>query len=171
HAVVGRLRENQHRRVDALLAQLHALLHQRHRQPAGPALEGGPGHRDGAVPVAVGLHHRAQQCGSSHRGKGAGVVADGAEVDLGPDGPARGHGPFWTIALRTSPRETMPTSLPSRTTGSRETLPSCMVVATASTVSSSAQVGGFGVMMSATLAATALCSSCSKRWSDAGSSR
>ena len=56
------LAEQQDRGVDAGGAQLLALLDQGHGQVGGARLQRGAGHRHGAVPVAVGLDHRAH-CG------------------------------------------------------------------------------------------------------------
>ena len=47
-------------RVDPGVAQLHALFDERDREAVGAGLERGAAHLDRAVPVAVGLHDRAQ---------------------------------------------------------------------------------------------------------------
>ncbi len=87
-----RLRQHEDRRVDAGLAQLHTLLDQRDREAVGAGLQRGPAHRDRAVAVAVGLHHRAQRAaGATSARNDADVRADRREVDLGPDGPERVH--------------------------------------------------------------------------------
>ena len=83
---VGRigLGEQQDGRVDGGVAQLHALLDGRHRQPGGAAVQHGAGDRHRAVAVAVGLDDRAQAGGSRPRRQRRRVVSDGGEIDLGP---------------------------------------------------------------------------------------
>ncbi len=54
------LAQQQHRRGDAVLAQLHPLVHQRHGEPARAAGQRGPGHRRPAVAVPVRLDDRAE---------------------------------------------------------------------------------------------------------------
>ena len=78
------LAEQQDRRGDAVLAQLHPFVHQRHGQPPGPAGQRGPGHRRPAVAVAVGLDHRAQLGRRGEARQHRRVVGHGGQVDLGP---------------------------------------------------------------------------------------
>ena len=88
------LAQEEHRRGDAVLAQLDALVDQRHGQPAGAAGQRGPGHRRSPVAVAVGLDHRAELGRRRQAGQHGRVVRHGGQVDLGP-GRARaplGHG-------------------------------------------------------------------------------
>ena len=74
-------------RGDAVLAQLHPLVDQRHRQPLGAAGERGAGDRRTAVAVAVGLHHGAQLGGRGQASQHPGVVRHRGEVDLRPRRP------------------------------------------------------------------------------------
>ena len=67
--------------------QHRALLDQGHRQPGRTPVERGPGHRDGAVAVAVGLDDGAHRGRRGPFDQEADVVGDRAEVDLGPGGP------------------------------------------------------------------------------------
>src|SRR5205085_12230966 len=174
HGVEGRLRQYEDRGLDSGVAQLDALFDQGDAEPRGPALESSAGDRYCTVPVAVGFDHGAHDTGPSEGGQTRGVVANGPEVDLGPHGPEglrRGHGPFWTIAFRMSPRDTMPTSLPSLTTGRRDSLCSCSTVATCSRVSSSPHVGGLAVITPPTVEPTALRTSLSNLLAEDGSSK
>src|SRR5439155_4791352 len=145
-------------------------------QPGGAAGQGGLGHPDGTVAVGLGLDDRAELGRGGQRGQGFGVGADRAEVDLRPHRPqvhaAYPSGPLLTRARNTSPRATMPTSLPSRTTGRRRRFSSCISVATCSRVSSSRHIVGSRLMTSPTVAPTALrswfsnfvCGVCSYRY-------
>ncbi len=88
------LAQQEHRRGDAVLAQLHPLVDQRHGEAPGAAGQRGPGHRRAAVAVAVGLDHRAELGRRGQAGQHRRVVRHRGQVDLGP-GRARaalGHG-------------------------------------------------------------------------------
>ena len=78
------LAEQQHRRGDAVLAQLHPFVDQGDGKPSGPTGQRGAGHGRASVAVAVGLDHRAQLGGRDQAGQHPGVVGDGGQVDLGP---------------------------------------------------------------------------------------
>ena len=80
----GRLGQEQDRRGDAGLPQLRRLGHVRHRQPGRAAIDGGPGHRDHAMAVAVGLDHGAHLGGRGHRPERLHVGHDGGEGRVGP---------------------------------------------------------------------------------------
>ena len=66
HGLSWRLGKDEDRDVYACFTQLAPLLGQRHAQVGGPAGHGRGRHRYGTVPVAVGLHHRADDR-RSHR--------------------------------------------------------------------------------------------------------
>jgi hypothetical protein len=111
-----RLGQQQDRRIDTGFAQLDAFLHQRHAEPGGARLEGGEGHCDRAVPVAVRLHDRHEPGRAGPVGEERGVVADGVQIDLRPhgavvrSGTAAGHARHSTSqcvrrCFRTSSRE------------------------------------------------------------------
>src|ERR1019366_9116410 len=87
HRLDRGLGQQEDRRLDAGLPEGHPLLHQGHGQPGRAAGQGGPGHRQGPVPVAVGLHHRAQGGRAGHRAEDRSVVLHGIEVDVGPHRP------------------------------------------------------------------------------------
>jgi len=56
----GLLREHEHRRADARVAQCNALFHERHTEPARAGLERSFGDRHRAVAVAICFHDREQ---------------------------------------------------------------------------------------------------------------
>ena len=88
------LAQQQDGRGDAVLAQLHALVDQRDRQATGAAGQRGLGHGRAAVPVPVGLDHRAELGRRGEPRQHPGVVGHRRQVDLRP-GRARaplGHG-------------------------------------------------------------------------------
>ena len=66
-------------------SQGHALGQTGHGEHVGTRGQGGPGHLDGAVTVAVGLDHR-HQAGRGRRDapQFAHVVGNGRQIDLGP---------------------------------------------------------------------------------------
>ena len=78
------LAEQQHGSGQAVLTQLHALVDQRHGQPAGAAGQRGPGHRRPSMAVPVRLDHRAQLGRRGQAGQHRRVVRHGGQVDLGP---------------------------------------------------------------------------------------
>src|SRR5581483_4077459 len=91
-----------------LLAQRHPFLDQRHRQPRGTAVEGGPGDGQLAVPVGVRLDDGAQPRRVGHATEQGDVVPDGVDVDLGPRRPPAltHHEPASGRRLSESTRET-----------------------------------------------------------------
>ena len=88
-----RLGEQQDRRGDAGGPQLRRLRHLRHRQPGRAPLDGCPGHRDGAMAVAVGLDHRAHLGGHAHRAERLDVGGDGGRGTRRPTPRAISGGP------------------------------------------------------------------------------
>ncbi len=130
------LGQHEDRRVDAGLAQRHALLDERDPEPGRAGIERGARDRHGAVAVAVGLDHREEFGGIGEPCERDDVFAHRAQVDLDP----RGAEPLAHVVVaryRTmSPRATMPTTVSPCTTGTWVTSCSCISVATSSTVAS-----------------------------------
>ena len=83
--LAGHGEPGQQRRGDPGGAQRQRLLQERDAEPARPAGQRGPGGREHAVPVAVGLDH-GHHPGRGRRREPADVVPDRVEVDdrLGP---------------------------------------------------------------------------------------
>ena len=114
------LAQQEHRRRDAVLAQLHPLVDQRDGEPAGAAGQRGPGHRRPAVAVAVGLDHRAQLGRRGQAGQHRRVVRHRGQVDLGP-GRARAALGHRHLARRRPPGPGPPAA-PARPSGSIRTV-------------------------------------------------
>ena len=94
HRVGAALAQQQDGRRDPVLAQLDALVDQRHRQLRRPAGQRGPGHCRATVAVTVGLHDRAEPGRGGQGGQDRRVVRDRGQVDFGPGRTraALGHG-------------------------------------------------------------------------------
>ncbi len=86
HLVERRLRQQEHRRIDAGGPQLRSFLDQRHAEAVGARGERRAGHLHRAVAVAVGLHHRAEPGGRDVLPESRHVVGDRRQVDLRPGG-------------------------------------------------------------------------------------
>ncbi len=97
------LRQHQDRRLDPRVAQPEPFLDERDADPRGAGLERGARHRDVAVPVRVGLHHRhqlrARRASASARCGGSASRSTSTQVGRsrftrpptrGPRPPARG---------------------------------------------------------------------------------
>ncbi len=87
-----RLREHVERRVDAGTTNLQRLVDRRHAEPIGTGGEGGSGHVQRAVSVAVRLHDSHEERPWRREGlESAHVLFDSAKVDLGPCPTRRRH--------------------------------------------------------------------------------
>ena len=85
HLLLGGVAQDEDGHGDAVIAQLHGLVHGADGQIVGPLFLQHPADHDGAVAVGVGLHHAQEFHVLPHAAaQHVVIVGDGVQIHLGP---------------------------------------------------------------------------------------